>query len=495
MNQDGNAYLQAYLDEFNKLKERKRLKEVLEREMLLAFIRANMNRIAEFPLLETEQTAIIDLICQRALDHPCQEYIKTWLGIFLVSLNHYAKSKDGAEPEQQEKNKTALFNAEKILIQCVQGAVYAAGLTKDNIFHAIVGTLGADSLPPLQELTKTMLADDNFWRAVLDSLVIERIAKAYEEILSGKRYSLTKDEAFVVLRFHLDDILRYGGAMPVEVEKTRIQTAFEEIQLDTAGRKRITCITHFLQNTIDQDILKQLNDKELAHAGQVVCMDDISAHLCSRLAPSDSPPSDANEEANQEPLEFLRDQALAMAVGATIAASIVKQDFLRALKELTAGETKVLSETMGNMERLRMRPALGLIFEFYLCHHLRELAGEDAAKLQLRTVRSRRVPKNAVEALASLGLNRIRQKKFFADDVADQESMLFSARTPTELQKLLAMFQVEDQLLRSILQLWRDASVKVDILAAINLKQLAKVTTNLPQRVAEILTRLGIAMR
>ena len=497
---EGDQLLDGYLQEFGKLKERTNLKEVLEREMLLTFIRANTERIAEFPLLEVEQNGIITLLSRRAFDHPCQEYLKTWLGSFLINLNHYAKTKNGGASDKAALHKKELLNAEKILIQCLQGVVFAVGLAKDNAAHAIVATLGPRTLDYLQEVNRTVEPDEGYWRALVERFILKHVALAYENILAAKRYTLSKDDAFMVLRFHLDDVLRHGGEGPVEVAKTRIQQAYETLPESPEGRERIACLQRFLRGALQPEIVKNLEPRELDHAAQIVCMDPLAAELCAALTPGATPPPaeppSPEEAARQfDELNFLKEQALAMAVGATMAAAILKQDFLRALKEFPAPELRQVAETMGTMERSRMIPTVGLLLEFGFCHHLRQQAGEDSAKLQLRALRRRRAPKAAVEALSADGLNRIRQKKFFAEDPDDPDALLFTAKTPAELQQLLSVFQMEEPLLRKLLLLWQKASQKVDILAALNLRQLAKVSTNLPQRVGEILTALGIAVR
>jgi len=491
--------LKLYIAELKKLRERKILKEVFEREMLLTFIKANMERIAEFPLLETEQNGVISILAQRAVDHPCQETFHSWLSSFLNTLNHYSKALDaneGAESKETKELKTSLVNAESVLVQCVQGVVYAVGLAKDNSSHALVSALGVDTLAPLQELTKSVEADDAYWRAVLQRFVIERIEKAYEEIINEKRYGLRKDEALVLLRFHLDDVFRFSGAQPVEVERTRIQNSFEEVLQDEQGRKNCACIQRFLLTALGDSVVKQLDDRQLlAHAAQIVSMDSLAGRLCAYI--QGEPPEDdlAEGELPSDRRKFLQEQALAMAVGAIMATSIIKQDILRSCKELGAAELRQVAETLGSLERLRMQPAVTVLYELYFMHHLRQQAEEDSGKVQIRSQRVRRVSKEAVAPLSGEGLTRIRMKKLFGQDPDNADWLLFLPRTASELQKLVQFLQIEDELMRRLLQLWRDAALKVDILAAINLKQLARLTTNLPQRLGEILSRFGILLR
>lgn len=497
--QNDDTTLKTYITELKKLRERKLLKEVYERDMLLVFIRANMERIAEFPLLETEQDGIISILAQRASDHPCQELFHTWLNTFLNTLNHYSKAldvKDGVEDEETEQLKRLLYNAESVLIQCVQGVVYAVGLAKDNSSHALVSALGVDALAPLQEMTKEIPADERYWRAVLQRLFIERIETAYEQIIEQKLYTLSKDESLVVLRFHLDDVFRQSGASPVEVELTRIQDSFESVLQSEQGRENLSCVTRFLQSAMYESVRKELGEKELPHAAQIACMDKLASRLCAFLAGTPKEEDTLREgELASDRRKFLEEQTLAMAVGAVIATNILKQDILRALKELGASELHQISESMGNLERPRILPTISTLYELYFIHYLRQQLEEDASKVQLRTQRTRRISRKALEPLSEAGLTRIRQKKLFTADEDSDESLLFVPRTASDLQKLVQLLQIEGELMRMLLQLWRDAPMKVDLLAVINLKQLARLTTNLPQRVGEILSRFGILLR
>lgn len=498
MTSDGDALISTYINDFRKIRERNKLKELFEREMLLAFVRANVERIAEFPLLETEQNGISNILSKRLADHPCQELFSSWLNSFLNNLNHYNKileTTDKTNTPEAVEYKNALLNAEHILVQCIQGVVYAVGLAKDNSSHALVSTLGPDALSPLQELIKNEEADDSFWRALFQKFVIQRIEKAYEEIISQKAYSLSKDESLVVLRFHLNDVFRLSGAQEVEVERTRIQTSFENVSETEKGRKNLSCVTHYLQGRLAEEVKKKLDSKMLPHAARIVCMDKVAERLCALVNGEEHDEELRDGELLSDRQKYLEEQILSMAVGAIMATDIIKQDTVRACKELNPAELKQFAESLGNLERTRMKPALVQLYEFYFMHHLRKQAEEDSNKLQLRSIRMRKVAATELERLSEAGLTRIRQKKLFSQAPEDPHSVLFQPRTAAELQKLVKFLQIEEQPLRVLLKLWRDAAQKVDILVVLNLKQLSRFTTNLPQRVGEILGRFGIMTR
>ncbi len=499
-----DSHIQSYLEKLGTLKERKLLKEVLEQEMLLTFIRANMERINEFPLLETEQNGVIKLLSFRAQDHPCQQHVKAWLNDFLNSLNHYSKPLVSSDAAAQERTKNDLLRAEKILIQCIQGVVYAISLAKDNLGAAVVGAFGAGAVEDLQAVTKTVEPDEAFWRAIIDRFIRQRIDDGFAEIIKEKKYSLSKDESLVVLRFNLDHIIHpHGGAM-VEVEPTRIQKAFEAVSTTPEGRNILSCMKELLLRQKHEGVLSGLSPELSELALQLVCTDATAKQLCQmreerkNASPAMLHAENAAQPEGSTPIEtelFMETQLLAMSVGAGMATGIFRADLLRAAKELSGQALKTFEESIGNLERQRMPGALLLLMETYFHAYLREKAEDDAGKLLLRTLRTKRAPRQSVLALADKGLNRIRQKKFFHDDPAGPDNLLFTAKNAAELQQMFSLFQLEQELMRELLTLWRQSLPKVEVLAAVNLKQLAKVTTNLSQRVASILARFGIAVR
>jgi len=62
--------IEAYQAKLKQLKGRSALREVVERELLLEFIRVNRQNINEFPMLESQQDSVIAVLCQRS-EHPC----------------------------------------------------------------------------------------------------------------------------------------------------------------------------------------------------------------------------------------------------------------------------------------------------------------------------------------------------------------------------------------------------------------------------------------
>ena len=63
---DRDGRFTACLERLEELKAVKARREVLEERVFLEFLRANRSRINEFPLLETEQQSLMDMLLRRA---------------------------------------------------------------------------------------------------------------------------------------------------------------------------------------------------------------------------------------------------------------------------------------------------------------------------------------------------------------------------------------------------------------------------------------------
>ena len=70
--------------------------------------------------------------------------------------------------------------------------------------------------------------------------------------------------------------------------------------------------------------------------------------------------------------------------------------------------------------------------------------------------------------------------------------LLFKPQSASELDALLNILQVEPLLEREVRRLWVEAPFKVEFGVFLSLDLLARSTTNLNQRLAEVLGRFGI---
>lgn len=498
--------ISGYLEKFKQLKERNSVKEVMDREMLLEFINLNHDRIAEYPLLETEQLGVINLLTKRAAEHPSHEHLRQWLSDFLLTLNKYSKAVGTQDKEGIAENKTTLANAATILVQCIQGAVFATGLIKDNLAHSVIRHFGPESLEKIRHTQENIEFDDRFWRAYVDAFALEPAKTAYAEIVKAKKVQISKEDHSLIIRYQFDDVVATLPSVSADIRKTRIQTMFDQVADEERAQRTIALIIERLRADKNTHLKNEFSQQELAHATQIVCMDPIGASFYDAFGPKDAaaqpdatntsdaeaPQDSGNAEAQAD---FIWRQVAAMTLGAALANAIVRNDFLKSLKEFSAAEIKAVDECIGNFETQRVEAALLLILELFFALALREKGAEEGGKLIVRQARQRRVTAAALKPLYEVGLNRIRQKKIFDEDPASPDTLLFKPRSPHEYVQLIKIFQIEPALETKLAALWREAMFKVEFLVVINLTLLSKVTTNLSQRVAEILVKYEISLR
>lgn len=495
----------AYVKTFVTLKEQNTLKEIMQQELLLEFIKTNMDRIDEFPLLETEQKSIINLLCKRALDHPVHEYMRDWLDSFIISLNKYNIATANKDEEGVAEQMTTLSNLEALLVQCIQGAVYNSGLIKDNYSFTLVNYFSALALDRIKEMNEQVEFDEHYWLNCLEGYIMPRLNEVYEELIDQKKYQVVKDDKLLLIKFPFDSIKCLLHCADVKIEKTRIQTAFEARGVDPEYQAVKKFFTEYLSGKEQPLIAKHVNPRDIAHVAQIVSIDTICKDFMESRQAKPEPPQEQpqskedreklkEEQANLERQnEFIKQQAVAMAVGAAIADSLSRDDFAKAVQRLLPqGEVNIILDMLANFEIPEFDRGMFFLLMFLFSSILKEKAGEDASRIIIKRMQTRRTPRKALVALQEVGLNRIRQKKFWDDDHSNEDYVLFKAKTATDLLKLIKMFHIESPLREKIAELWESADMKIDLLVVINLAQMAKVTTNLSARIVEIMKGYGI---
>jgi hypothetical protein len=478
----------ACLARLEELKAIKARREVLEERVFLEFLRANRSRINEFPLLETEQQSLMDMLLRRAEGlHGGHEYVKDRFSAYLLELNHYGKAKAVGDAGEQEKLARRLERVETVLAKCLQGAVYASSLIKDHFSDAVIRHFGEDSLAKIDEITSTLVFDEQYWKAYIERFIKEEVRGAYDGILAERRYRLSREGNLLVVAFPFDAVLEKLQGTTKAISKTRVQTAFEEAAATDNGRA-VTEAALAVCNRADIPGWDRRADREeTAFAAQVAAMDAAAAEYRAALA-EETP--DAEAEARRE---VLAEQTVALCVGAAVSLRVVREDFSRALRDFAPKERAFILQAAGTFGAARLGLVLESIMEFDFASLLREKGKADAGRILVRASRLRRVAREAVDALAETGLNKVRRKQFFEDDVDRADAMLFRPKNPGEFQERLKLFQIEPELARPLVALWESASHKVDLYVCINLAALGKVATNLPARITEILGRYGIA--
>lgn len=489
--------LSAYLETLERLRrERTSLREVLEREILLAFIRINRNNLNEFPLLETQQRSVIGLLCQRS-EHPTFAYINKLTGNFLVLLNRLAKAQPTGDEELIEQTRVHLLNTETLLIKCMQGIIYASGLITDNFEELVLRNFGEAALPVYSELLKTHELDRSFWRDFLERFVAEPVAAAHRAILDGDRFTMSKDGRLLVVRFSMDEVLARLTSSDKPIEKTRIQSAFEERSQGYEGRRTLRLVTNCLARGLTFIPRDQLGEGDLENLARVACVDDVSQQFRKayqeRLQRKDLPDLDPEEEAQHKlAFGFLMEQVVAAGVGALVVVGQAREEFYAALGDFVSEQAAALQLLGKDLSLDNLQRVLSSVLEDHFVFRLRRQVEDEGNKIQVLKSRTRRAAVKDVDALFASGLTRIRKGKLWRADPARADMLLFRPRNDKEFAAICRMLFIEPQLLEGIARLWNAQTCKVEILLTVDLALMARRTTNLALRLRELLARLGL---
>ena len=247
------------------------MREVQERELLLSFIAVNSGGINEYPLIETQQQSIVNLLCRRT-DHPADSLLRRLAGNFPVLLNRLDKETASGDQTASEQTAIQLRNTETLLMKSVQGMVYAMGLTTDNFEELIMRHFGAPGLAQFGEILKTCEFDQSFWNEFVARFIAQHVAKGYAQLVDAGKVRLSKDGQQVILRYLFDDILATLHDSPGHIDQTRVQKAFAEACAQTRERLAV-------RKVVQACLLKGLGflpgDLLLEHlesAALIVCM-------------------------------------------------------------------------------------------------------------------------------------------------------------------------------------------------------------------------------
>lgn len=487
--QDREGRFDACLARLEELKTIKVRREVMEERVFLEFLRVNRGRLNEFPLLEIEQQSLMDMLLRRAEGrHPGQEIVRERLVAYLVELNHYGKAKAVGDAVEKDRLGRTLEIEETVLAKILQGAVYATSLVKDNFSDAVIRHFGEGALAKIEELAATMVFDEQYWRAHVEQFVKEEVHGAYDAILADRRYRMFREGQLLLVAYPLDAVLAKLKGTSKDIAPTRVQSAFDDTDATEAGRRASEAVASVLANKDFAPWTGGAEREELAFAARVAAMDAVAAEI----APGEADAVVADEEAEARRLFRMR-QVAGLALGAAVSLRVIREDFAKGLRDFSPKERTLLVAAAGVFDPRRLGLVLEQVTELDFVHLLREKAAAEGGRIQIKTSRVRRAPREAVDALAERGLSRIRRKQIFEDDPDRTECLLFKARNPSDLSARLELLQLEPELARAVAGLWENATYKVELYVCINLAALGKVTTNLSARITEILGRYGIA--
>ncbi len=492
---DDAGRIAAYVGRLAHLRERSALREVAERELLTELILQNQPRIREFPLLETQQQSVVNLLCLRSADQPGHESFRRLLAGFTVLVTQYSKAQAAGESGEMQALFGHLKNTEQLLLKLVQGVIFTLSLIHDNFEELFITAFGERAAASIGELSKASEMGETFWRNLFEMFLTSHVKKAFEAILAEERYQLVKDGSGLALRIPFDQVLSRLTPPDKGLAKTRIQAMFAE-QLAEPGCAEIQRLVLEALRA-DEALLKATGRETLLSVARIACMDPSGRQLAAAeaelksLATTNAATGEAATALMRR--DFARELTAALATGALLAVLTVREEIAAALSHFGARETELVKGALQTMEQPALERTLPLLLELELISLLKDRAAPEGAKVQIRAVRTRRARAEEVEALSPLGLSKIRRNRLFDRPAADGPWLLFKPRSGAELAQLLSVLQIEEPLAGMVMVFFERAGFQVEITAFLNLELIAKTTTNLKKRLSEILAGFGIA--
>ncbi len=489
--------LAAYWETLKSQKERKTVRELLEREVLQRFISINKERINEFPLLSSQQQTIIDFLTTRGQGDPLHEHTSALIASFINQLNKYGGLLTVGDTAAAEEDEPDLLNQESLLLKAIQSVVYTTALTLDNFTEVLIQHYGEEALGPIDTIMEQEELGERFWKDCFSHFIGKLVDCAYREITANQQYTLRRERSQIVIRFNFDDIVGRLKRTEKAVEKTRAQSMFEEGLHSFEARTSRKLLTEHLTRIAGQPEYP-FNTADIPHLAHIVCMDPTgesfsaaAAMLSQRGAAPENAPEEGGEAMTREKAKFIQDQALTMACAAAVSLNTIRQDIQKALFTFESKEAAHIMTLLGVFELASVERAFFAMLEFQFLAILRQRAGEDVGKLQFRTMRLRRVREADLAPLADEGLNRIRKNKIWLKDPDSESCYIFSKQQAREFKELVDLMHMEPKLARSVIGLWQKGQFKVFITVSLNLDLIARTTTNLNQRLSEIFMHLG----
>ena len=503
MSQDASiARIDTYLPVLRRLKETSSRREVLEREMLLAVLLANKERIAEAPTQDGDQQALVSIISAQAQIYPAHAHYQDWMAQFLAAINQYEVAQRTGAKDQTGPLLDQLLNLEALLTKCLQGYIILSGVVRDEFNDVILVRFGENALADIDELTHAGFSDDHYWKELFDRFVFGFMNKAYAEILEKQRFKMARESSFIAVRIPLDAVQEQMHGTDKAIDKTRLQASYEAARQNPLGMRAAATLTQIFA-ALAKPILPPKavrHDFELLAA--VASMDPVMPQFVDVFVDGnpmedDGDAPEADNPARKTALlqarrEFLKSQPLAMATGAALAMGVVREDLGRALQNFTAKEQEKLLTVAGAFEPDTLAAAHSLMLEYALCRLLSGKIEDEGGKVQVKCLKQHRAARADVEALSSRGLNRIRQKLFFDEDPAAPDWLLFKAKSGQELADALRLSNIESALAHAISGLWTKMDYKSEVVVLINLTLVAKATQNVQAKLGEILAKLGV---
>lgn len=486
--------LKLFATTLRELKDKRSVRELMEHEMLMLLVRTNSSRINEYPLLEQQQRSIIDTLTTRSTQDPLHKFIRDTIDTFLQALTKYAANLAGGT--EDENLRKELLNTEVILLKCVQGTVYALGLCMDNMVETLVRAFGEEALAASDAIVESTPQGEAFWAAHIEHFIVKLVADAYKGIMKAEEFSIAKEGSVLIVRYPFDALVKRLCLHPKPLEKTRLQGMLEQESRDFASRKTRKMVQDMLATFASRPEFGLAAD-DIEFISRILCIDPCARewdNAQTALITSGADAVDDDEAPSPAVLQaqFLRTQVIGIACSVGIALNLMRQDFLKALTDFSSKEVANVRKMLGDFSLPCLGRALQTLLEYQFLAELRRRAGDDMGKLTFRVRRERRATVSAVEALFDHGLNRIHRNKIWQPEPKRTDMLLFRPQTPAEVEALLRMLQLEPALAREVGKLWAGAPFRIEFNLCVSLDLLSRTTTNLNQRLAELLAKFGI---
>ncbi|MBI9112416.1 hypothetical protein [Maridesulfovibrio ferrireducens] len=497
---DKDKRIEFYLKILGKLKERSTLREVLEREVFLEFIKFNNNRINEFPLLEKQQSGIIALLCHRSLDLPSHEFVKKTLSEFILMLGRYGKLKGGKDQNSLDLILSKIINAETLLIKTVQGVVYASCLVSDNFEEVTLRHFGEPALKRYNALLEQFEMGTEFWQELITQFITQEVDSSLVDMIANDKYTLTRDKSYLILRFLFDDVTGRFASKAPGIDKTRIQNSFEQVSSDPES---VEVLKMTYRSLLEGGVFirsEGMTNENIEHIARIVCIDPATTQFSNEVKEAmgqiqeglNGEDHNEKEEELARKVQFSQDQIGACAIGVSMTLDIVVRDFFIALRNFTAQDEKIIEGFLRKFEVESLDRLFFYLTEMKFSALIKKKIRGEESKLLFRVLKRRRACAKDIADLDAIGMTKIRKSRLWLRDSNNENWLIFKQKNAKELLGEMQLLALDRDLITAILKLYEKGDFKTEILVLISLQAIAKVTKDIRGKLNELLIRFGI---
>ncbi len=471
--------LALYADYFNESKERQVVREILERDLLIALTHMNQHRIKEYPLIPMQQQAVVEFITLRTSgDNELEEYIHRLTKNFIDCLENHIHAIEVNDSYEVENSRAALLNAESLLIKCVQGVCFTIAVCEDNFIEALQRLFGEFALSISDEIIHEHAMGELYWREHLERIVVKGVKNAFDNIRESRDMDIRKEKQALFLTYSLDSVIKRLRPPASQFGKSQIQLDFEK-NLNPARRPCLKAVYRILSSAFDSEtsIPAELRQP----ISQIMCLDSCAGEYVRQKTSADAVKQ-----------SFLELQLISVACGAFISFNAVTQDFLRALEIVFPSALNFALQELKDFSPATLDALLLHLIEISFIQRLYDCFGESRSQMDMKAIRFRCLPEASVEKLFKAGLAADMRDKLWRSDPNASGYLLFIPTAAADLKRILEQSGIQSEALAQIIRLWQNAEIKTKFQITIRLDKLIKVTTNLNHRLSLILRRFGV---